>query len=321
MTEQVTLAANPAYPLEAILTLPDSCAGTVPAAVLVHGSGPLDKDETIGGTKLFRDLADGLAAKGVASIRYDKRTCAHGKQLLEELGGSFSVEEEIIQDAIFVANTLKADARVDAGRVFIIGHSQGGMLAPRIDAEGGGFAGLIILAGTMRTLDEVIMDQNADVLSQMQEAQREAVLPQVEALKDKFDSIADMADETAKQTVLVPQNNLYAWYLKEMKKHPAREYLEQSQKPVFALQGDKDVQVSVEKDFGQYREILSGRPYSVFKLYSGLNHLFMKAVYGTLKDIQEEYKIPQTLDSTVLDDIARWILSGCLGGRRGDNLV
>lgn len=307
MIEQVTIQASTAYPVEGILTLPDTKTEKVPAVVFVHGSGPADKDETIGANKLFRDFADGLAKKGIASLRYDKRTYTYGKQMVQELGGSLTVEEEIIHDVLFASHMLKTDPRIDANRVFLIGHSQGGMLAPRIDAEGGDFAGLVILAGTYRTLEEVIIDQNEDVLKQLDEAQYETALQQVQGLKDKFDSIANMSEETAKQTPLV--GSVYAWYLKEMKQHPTKDFLIKTHKPLLVLQGDKDVQVSIEKDFNQYQQILKDHHNATCKLYPGLNHMFMKSIYGTIVRILEEYNIPQTLDNSVLEDVAKWILS------------
>ncbi|MFC5451642.1 alpha/beta hydrolase family protein [Paenibacillus aestuarii] len=136
MIEQIAVVANAAYPLEGILTLPGSHTEKFPAVVFVHGSGALDKDETVGANKLFRDLADGLAIQGIASLRYDKRTFAHGKQMVQELGGKLSVKEEIIEDAIAAVEMLKKDPRMETNRIFIIGHSLGGTLAPRIDAEG-----------------------------------------------------------------------------------------------------------------------------------------------------------------------------------------
>lgn len=307
MLEQVKIISNEAYPLEGILTLPDSGNGKIPAVVLVHGSGPQDKDESVGATKTFRDLADGLAEKGIASLRYDKRTLTYGKQMVEELAGNLSVEEETIQDALFAANLLKKDYRIDKNRIFIIGHSLGGMLAPRIDAEGGNFAGLVILGGTLRNLDEVIMDQNADALKLMDESQKAIAIPQINDLKAKFDAIADMSEDTAKQTVIL--GSIYAWYLKEMHQHPIKDYLRQRKKPFLVMQGDKDVHVSIEKDFCQYKEILKDNAKATFKLYKGLNHLFMKAIYGNIKQVMEEYSVPQTFDIVVLEDIAQWILS------------
>lgn len=123
----------------------------------------------------------------------------------------------------------------------------------------------------------------------------------------KFDAIDNMTEEIAQQTPLFA--SVYGWYLKEMKQHPVRDYFSQSKKPTFVIQGDQDVQVSVEKDFDRFREMLKDNPTASFKLYPGLNYLFMKTIYGTLKDIWHEYNIPQTVDSAVLEDIAPWILS------------
>jgi len=307
MIKQITVVANAAYPLEGILTLPDSHTDIFPAVVFVHGSGALDKDETVGANKLFRDLADGLANQGIASLRYDKRTFAYGKQMVQELGGKLSVKEEVIEDAIAAVEILKKDPRVDANRIFIIGHSLGGTLAPRIDAEGGDVVGLIILAGTSRTLEEVILNQNEDSIKHLEASQQEIALIHVKELKDKFDCISDMKVEMAQQTILF--GSVYAWYFKEMNQHPIKDYVSRSKKPIFVVQGDKDVQVSIEKDFNRYREILKDHPDVSFKLYPGLNHMFMKAVFGTLKDIWDEYNIPQSVDRNVLEDIVKWILS------------
>ncbi|MFC5451641.1 dienelactone hydrolase family protein [Paenibacillus aestuarii] len=168
-------------------------------------------------------------------------------------------------------------------------------------------AGLIILAGTSRTLEEVILNKNEDSIKQLEASQQEIALKHVQELQYKFDGISGMTVDMAQQTILF--GSVYAWYFKEMNQHPIKDYVSRSKKPIFALQGDKDVQVSIEKDFNRYREILKDHPDVTFKLYPGLNHMFMKAVFGTLKDIWDEYNIPQSVDRNVLDDIAKWILS------------
>ena len=165
-TLPITVAADADYPLPGLLTLPDG-AGPFPAVLLVHGSGPQDRDEAVGPNRPFRDLAVGLAALGVASLRYDKRTFAHGKRLADALQGRLSVEEEVIRDALCAAALLRAEPLIRPDRVYLLGHSMGGMLAPRIDAEGGAFAGLIFWAGTPRTLDALILEQNEASLAAM----------------------------------------------------------------------------------------------------------------------------------------------------------
>ena len=93
-----------------------------------------------------------------------------------------------------------------------------------------------------------------------------------------------------------------------MNEHPVSGYLSNIKKPVLILQGEKDFQISVEKDFNLYKQILADKPNVTFKLYTGLNHLFMKSVYGTVKKYKREYTIPSKVDTNVLSDIAQWIL-------------
>ena len=125
----ITVAADADYPLPGLLPLPDG-AGPFPAVLLVHGSGPQDRDEAVGPNRPFRDLAVGLADLGVASLRYDKRTFAHGKRLADALQGRLSVEEEVIRDALCAAALLRAEPLIRPDRVYLLGHSMGGMLAP-----------------------------------------------------------------------------------------------------------------------------------------------------------------------------------------------
>jgi hypothetical protein len=306
MNEQICIGKGTNYPLNGILSMPEHCTSHVPAVVLVHGSGPSDMNESIGANKPFSDIAEALSAKGIAVIRYDKRSKIYGKQLVEELKGNASVEVETIEDAILAAQLAKSHARINPDKVFILGHSLGGMLAPRIDAEGGNFAGIIICAGSPRTLADIIMSQNYAVLDQLSKFLRKIATKQIAGLKSKFDAIAVMSEEEAKATKILGKS--YAWYFKEMASHPTAEYLSKIEKPVLILQGDKDFQVSMEKDYALYQQICAGKPNVQFKIYPGLNHLFMKSVYAKVKDAKKEYKIPQTMSAEVLDDIAEWIL-------------
>ena len=132
------------WELPGTLTLPVG-KGPFPAVVLVHGSGPNDRDETIGPNKPFRDLAWGLATQGVAALRYDKRSKVHaGKMAALE---SMTVDDEVIADAVAAVRLLRQTDEVDPDRVFVIGHSLGGHLAPRVAAEADGVAGVVILSG------------------------------------------------------------------------------------------------------------------------------------------------------------------------------
>lgn len=305
--ERITLGQNTAYALDGLLTLPDQQKPPFTALVLVHGSGPNDMDEHIGNTYFFKDLAHGLAERGIATIRYNKRTFTYGKEMLQTLKGGLTVKEETIDDAILAADFLRADERINSRKIFIAGHSIGAMLAPRIDAEGGNFAGLILLAGTARKLEQVMIDQSNEQLSQLKGVLKWIATKQVKKIHDKLDKIYTMSDEDAKATKIF--GNTYYYYLKEWGSNPVEHYLPKTDKPVLITQGDKDFHVSVEKDFNAYQNILAGRENVTFKLYPNLNHLFMLSVYGKVGKAKQEYEVEQQVPAYVLDDLAKWVLA------------
>jgi hypothetical protein len=180
------------------------------------------------------------------------------------------------------------------------------MLAPRIDAEGGNFTGLIICAGSPRTLSDILIGQNEEILGQLGKLLQMIAKKQIGALKTKLAAIASMTEEEAKKKKIF--GGIYAWYFKELDQHPVADYLTAIKKPVFILQGGKDFQVSQEKDFALFQKICAGKPNINFKLYPELNHLFMKSIYGKIKDAKKEYAVPQKVDSAVLEDVAEFIL-------------
>lgn len=304
--EKVVIGADTKYPLNGILTFPNQQNGLLPAVVLVHGSGPSDMDEKIGENAPFKDLAEGLSEKGIAVIRYDKRTFVYGKEMRNDTG--LSVKEETIEDALLAADILRKDLRIDAKKIFIIGHSMGGMLAPRIDAEGGGFAGIIIMAGSPRKLEEIITDQNNEVLNSLNKFLKMIAKKQIASLSAKLDNIYNLSDEEAKSTPVLGKYTM-AYYLKEMGEHPSVDYLNRLDKPVFILQGEKDFQTSIENDFNGYKKLLGDRRNVTFTLYPDLNHLFMPSVYGEILKAKKEYRVAQHVEPQVINDLANWILS------------
>ena len=158
----VTVNAGGDWPLPGTLTLPAG-AGPFPAVVLVHGSGPNDRDETIGPNKPFRDLAWGLAARGVASLRYVKRPREHGAKMVAK--GAITPREEVTDDALAAAALLRKSDKIDPKRVFLLGHSLGAYLAPMVAAADPDVAGLILLAGNTRPLEDLVVEQYAYIYS------------------------------------------------------------------------------------------------------------------------------------------------------------
>jgi len=155
--EQDVTVGSGEWALPGTLTIPKG-VGPFPAVVLVHGSGPNDRDETVGSNKPFKDLAWGLASRGIAVLRYEKRTKVHADRLVS-LDGEFTVKEETIDDALAAVSLLRERQETDPGRIVLLGHSLGGMLAPRIAQASPDIAGLIVMAGPARSLEDLVLEQ------------------------------------------------------------------------------------------------------------------------------------------------------------------
>lgn len=307
--ESIVVGANTKYPLKGLLTLPDAGHKPVPAVVFVHGSGSSNMDEKVGKLTPFKDLAEGLAKHGIASVRYDKRSFAHGFKMVREKK-PITVREETIEDAVLAAELLRKDARIDSENIFIVGHSMGAMLAPRVDAEGGNFKGLVLMAGSSRKLEEIMLGQNEDVLAASKGVVRWIVKKQVQKLTKQFEGLYELSDEEAKQVKMGGGTTLY--YFKEMGEHPAEDYLRDLEKPIFILQGDKDFQAKADSDFLGYKRLLAGKANVTFKLYEGLNHAFVPAIYEDIMQAKKEYNTERHIGEDVIADIANWIWEQCL---------
>lgn len=307
-TEAIIVGKGGKYPLKGILTLPEDLSKPVPAVVFVHGSGSSNMDEKVGKCTPFKDLAEGLTEFGIASVRYDKRSYAHGLKMLREK--NITVKEETIEDAILATELLKEDFRIDKENIFIAGHSMGGMLAPRIDAEGGNYKGLILMAGSPRRLEEIMLDQNEAVMSSGKGLLQWFVNKQVVKISAMFEGMYELTDEEAKKKKVGNGTTLY--YFKEMGEHQASEYLLKLKKPILIMQGKKDFQATPEKDFAAYKELLKDKENVTFKLYENLNHLFVNSVYGNIMKAMKEYKVEQHIGENVIKDLADWILNVAL---------
>lgn len=303
--ENIIVGEGTKYPLKGMLTLPENASGPVPAVVFVHGSGSSNMDEKVGKLTPFKDLAEGLAQLGIASVRYDKRSFAHPFKILREK--IITVKEETVEDAIRATELLKRDSRIDKDNIFIAGHSMGGMLAPRIDAEGGNYKGLILMAGSPRRLEEIMLDQNEAVMRSGKGLLQWFVKTQVAKISAMFEGMYELSDEEAKKKKVGNGTTLY--YFKEMGEHQSSNYLVKLEKPILIMQGEKDFQATLENDFAAYKELLNDKKNVTFKVYENLNHLFVPSVYGNIMKAMKEYKVEQHIGKNVIKDLADWIFN------------
>ncbi|MGQ4659832.1 alpha/beta fold hydrolase [Lysobacter sp. F6437] len=269
--------------------------GPFRAVVLVHGSGPQDRNETVGGNRPFLDIARGLAARGIAVLRYDKRTQARPQDFAD---GDYDVDDETTDDAVAAVAALRATDEIDPGRVFVLGHSQGGMLAPRIAARSGQVAGLVMLAAPARSLLDILPEQNRYLLNadgSINQAEQD-FLDQLDA------SIAQVRGSEPMEAADTPLGLPVRYWREFDQIDPVADALA-IDVPMLLLQGGRDFQV-VDTDWELWKKALADQPNATLRHYPALNHL---GIVGEGPGSVEEYKVPGHVDPPLVDDIAEWI--------------
>jgi len=282
------------------LTLPDG-DGPFPALVMLQGSGPMDRDETVGPNRIFFDLAQGLAERGVASLRYDKRTWVYQNHPAtpDSILKVMTLKEEVVDDAVAAYKLLLEQADVDKDRCFILGHSLGAMGAPlasrRLEREEIPVKGLILLAPPARDLLTLMLDQygylnRIGVVSDEQ-------LKQYNHFGDRIRDAQVGLDEQILGSYLNYWDSVV--YQKPLRNYQAQDA------PALMIFGDRDYQVP-RTDRALWRDHVKEYPREAtrIELLPGLNHLFLK---GEGDPNPEEYGRPGHVDPQVLDLISDWL--------------
>jgi dienelactone hydrolase len=272
------------WKLPGTLTVPNA-KGPWPAVVLVHGSGPNDRDESVGGVKVFRDIAEGLATRGIAVLRYDKRTKVHPQECAAD--PNFNMTRETVEDAVRAAALLRRQEDIDPRRVFVLGHSQGGYMLPRIMKADPNLAGVILMAGNARPLEDLIVEQYGFLFSLKGEL--------TAAQQARFDAI--------KQNPWIVLPGATERYKADLKGYYPVALAAESGVPMLILQGERDYQVRMQ-DFDLWKAGLGGKKNVTMRSYPKLNHLF---VAGEGQSTPAEYDQPGHVAPEVIGDIARWM--------------
>lgn len=294
--ERSLTIASPLGPLPGTLTLPPG-NGPFPAVLLVAGSGPNDRDETIGPNKPFRDLARGFAAAGIASLRYDKRTLAYGAQMA---GKPITVDDEVTDDAVTALRLLGQQRQIDPHRLFVLGHSLGGLMVPRIAQRYTHLAGAILLAAPAKFGVETLLRQSR-YLDQLQGMSAAAIDQQLAPMVAARDTLAhaDPAHPPAGALLGAPMS-----YWLSLRNYDPVAVAAKLHTPMLILQGDADYQVTANGDYARWKAAFAHAPRVQMHDYPGLSHLFMPA---STPPGPADYAKPGHVDATVLHDITAWI--------------
>ncbi|HEY6301282.1 MAG TPA: alpha/beta fold hydrolase [Candidatus Binatus sp.] len=281
-SEDVTVGG---YKLPGTLTIPNG-KGPFPAVVLVHGSGPNDRNETIGANHPFADIADGLSSQGIAVLRYDKRTLMHSVMVA-------TVEDEVIDDAVAAVQLLRARPDVLGDRIFVVGHSLGAVLAPEIAKKAWPVAGIVLLAPSGRKLPQIIVQQ-ARFLGQASPAQ----LAELERQADELSAHKMPPSETFLGAT--------ASYFYDLDARDEVAIARSLDVPILILHGGRDYQV-IDEDIRIWQNGLKGDAKVRVETFPSLNHLF---IAGEGKPGPAEYDTPGHVDRAVIGTIASFIENG-----------
>ena len=309
--EGVTLAGT--------LTLPQG-EGPFPAAVLISGSGPQDRNETVWTHQPFAVLADHLTRHGIAVLRYDDRGYADST-------GDFasSTSMDFASDARAVTDWLRTQPVIDANAVGLIGHSEGGLIAPAVAADNPDIAYIVLLAGPGTDGQEIILDQS--IAAARASGRSEADLERLHGIVLQITDAARMAPDEATaraalDEILTPEvltflgatpdqkslfigQNVRAWQRAFLNHDPA-DYLGDVDQPVLALNGSLDLQVVPGPNLAGIEAGLAHNGDVTLMELPGLNHMFQTAQTGT---IPEYAQIEETFNPEALTLIEDWINS------------
>ena len=327
ISEEVTISDNSQnkVSLSGTLTLPDS-TGIFPAIILIAGSGPNDRDETIFGHKPFYLLSDYLTRNGFAVLRYDKRGV--GKSTGDYSKATIS---DFVTDASTALEYLKSRKEIDSSKIGMLGHSEGGIIAPMVASKSSDVKFMVLLAAPGTKGIEIVLDQNENSLKH-QGIEPETINRLQLTNREIFESLLVWTGSEKDRTALRDRLS-YLWeqlpiLIKlKLEKEPylraqfnamitpgyrsflatdPKDYLSLVSCPVLAINGENDVQVPALKNLEAIKHhIQKGGNYKVeTKSYPLLNHLFQESITGQ----PDEYgKIDQTISPQVLSDITNWV--------------
>jgi uncharacterized protein len=299
-TEYKIIFGKEPYLIEGTLSLPRT-NNNAPLAIIVHGSGPMDRDGTIGPNKIYKDIAWGLASKGIATFRYDKRTYTYGMLMLGNKDAEkMTIEDEVVNDVLLAIETLSKHANIDQKQIWILGHSQGGMVAPLIALKSKKVKGIVLMAANSRPLQDLLIEQIV-YLQKTGEDQSDASKQKTAQIirQANYSKQANLSINTPTDSLPFGSNAAYWNHLNKYNQVSTAKKIKKTR--IHIMQGQRDYQVTVE-DYNIWRKELGERADGI--LYEKLNHLFME---GKGQPAPAEYMKQNNVAEQVVMQLSIWI--------------
>lgn len=295
-TEHEVTVGTDALAVGGTLTIPDG-DGPHPGVVLLSGGGPFDRDETSGSNKPLKDLAWGLACHGIAVARFDKVTHTHPEVVTAP---DFTMTAEYVPHAVSAIHLLAEHVAVNPDRVFVLGHSMGGKVAPRVAAAEPSVAGLVLLAADAQPMHLAGVRVARYLAAVNPGPGADAFVESIERQAARIDSPDLSASTPAAELPL----GLPGSYWLDLRDYDPVASAAALSTPMLILQGGRDYQVTVADDLARWKAGLAHRADVTIRVHEPDNHLFFP---GNGPSTPAEYEAPQHVDPTVITDIARWL--------------
>lgn len=286
---------SPGHELAGMLVTPKN-AKNFPVVVLVHGSGPSDMDETVGPNKPFKDLAMGLAAKGIATVRYVKRT----KVYSYEFRKAFTTREEVTDDALAAIDYAKTVTGADPKQIYLLGHSLGGMMAPKLATLSPDLKGIILAAAPANKFTDVLIEQNKYAFEGLKDTAQATRKTLDQTLKELERTRITQLGKMKPDSVIL---GLPASYWIDLNQYDQVGTAAKLKNRILVIHGGMDFQVQ-DNHLQIWKEALGKKKNVTFKAYPNLNHLLAEV---TEKGSLAQYRTPRNVSANLISDLAEWI--------------
>jgi len=297
--EEAAIVIGDQYPLKGTLTLPKD-KSDYPVVIIVQGSGAHDQDGIIGPNRFYKDIAMGLANIGIASIRYDKRPYSYSAEAIaiKPTEDATYIQFEYTEDIDYAINY--ADKLENCGNIYLLGHSLGGAIVPTIALVNKKVNGAILLSGTIRRFAQISIDQNLQYAETTELTDQQKL--GLDAAIEFFNQV--LTHKLPAETMI--QEGLYVAYYYNLDRYPTAKALEELQKPVLILQGEKDFQATMVEDYTPMQNLFGEKENFTFISFPGVDH-FYKYVDGEMQTMEDIFRKGYPLKE-LFDEIEQWFI-------------